>query len=185
MFLFTASPRLIDDFHSPVAAHCVVSCDAAIEAHFLKNYFGTIDQGTTSTRFIVFNYQSTRDRSAKPGSQLSMPSSDKTRESLTTCGDSARLAAKTASARKLPCHSALTSPAWSYAGCSRTLRRLAFRACRYLPPLEPYGRSEERRARHGRNDCQPYRAPTALKTLDWDEKLLAACCSSMFTPLRT
>ena len=160
---------LIDDFHSPVAAHCVVSCGTAIEERFLKNYVRTIDQGRTSTGFIVFNqdarvvavarkehpadlsatrggsrttrwkssagpkklllrllptavysasesrchwnYQSTRDRSAKPVSHLPMPSSGKTRESRTTCGDSPRPAARTASARKLPCYSALTSPA--------------------------------------------------------------------------
>jgi len=42
-------------------------------------------------------------------------------------------------------------------------RRFAFRQCRYLPPLEPYRRSEGRRARHGRNECQPYPAPKPKK----------------------
>jgi len=52
-------------------------------------------------------------------------------------------------------------------------RRFAFRQCRYLPPLEPYRRSEGRRARHGRNECRPYPAPKPTNT-GWRRKLLAA-----------
>src|ERR1700752_2804404 len=48
-------PRFNRRFPSSCCAHCAVSCDAAIEAHSLNNYAGAIDQGTTSTRFMVFD----------------------------------------------------------------------------------------------------------------------------------
>jgi hypothetical protein len=49
-------PRFNRRFPFSSCAHCVVSCDAAIEAHSLKNYVGAIDQGTTCTRFMVFDH---------------------------------------------------------------------------------------------------------------------------------
>lgn len=140
---------LIDDFHSPVAAHCVVSCDACwlcldrwLRRNFSRNAEALAYGGLCRFRSRChWNYQSTRARSAKPGSQLPMPSSGKTRESRTTCGDSPRLAAGTASGQ-LPCHSALTSSAQSYAGGSRTLRRLALAIVDAFLLSNPAGRAK-------------------------------------------
>src|ERR1700741_998251 len=48
-------PRFNRRFPFSSCAHCAASCDAAIEAHSLKNYVGALDKATTSTRFMVFD----------------------------------------------------------------------------------------------------------------------------------
>lgn len=45
----------IAEFAAPKQTHGVVCCDATQEAASVKDYVGAIDQGTTSTRFMVFD----------------------------------------------------------------------------------------------------------------------------------
>ena len=48
-------PPLAGYFCGTMGGTCVVCCDAASEAFPVKDYVGAIDQGTTSTRFMVFD----------------------------------------------------------------------------------------------------------------------------------
>src|SRR5580693_5955597 len=137
-------------------AHCVVSCDAAIEARSLKNYVGAIDQGTTSTRFMVFDQDARVVAVAQKEHRQFYPQPGWVEhDPLEIAGP------KKLSPRPLPIANLYhRTPGAAPGG----IQLFAYRQCRYLPPLEPYRRSEGRRARHGRNECQPYPAPKSKNT---------------------